>query len=295
MATERYKLPELNGTEPTGKPVVPRGKQHDSQSRRLVIALVLLLIVLAAVVAKNGDFWFGTDVAESDSATSQVASNPAPAISPAHQQTQATQPQNVTPAATATAKDHRVAKAPAASAPSVAAKTTQPTTADSQEPVVATHRVVLPPLDVEVVAGDKHSTIHPGSNAIVTEIPADSNHSAAINASAASVTVNASQHERVSSVGTPTLRQAVEATYPALGQHSRVQGSVILEAVIGTDGVIEGLRVLSGPAILSNAAQQAVRQWHFKPYLQNGRAVETKCTVTVNFSIRVADESSNLS
>ncbi|MGC1229068.1 MAG: energy transducer TonB, partial [Candidatus Sulfotelmatobacter sp.] len=83
--------------------------------------------------------------------------------------------------------------------------------------------------------------------------------------------------------------------YPALGQHSRVQGSVVLEAVIGTDGVIEGLRVLGGPSILINAAQQAVRQWHFKPYLQNGRPVETKCTVTVNFSILVAGTSSNIS
>ncbi|MFY9910969.1 MAG: energy transducer TonB, partial [Candidatus Sulfotelmatobacter sp.] len=73
------------------------------------------------------------------------------------------------------------------------------------------------------------------------------------------------------------------------------QGSVVLEAVIGSDGVVEGLRVISGPSILTSAAQQAVRQWRFKPYLQNGRPVETKCTVTVNFSIRVSDTSSQIS
>lgn len=282
MATERYRLPELNTVKATNKPV-----PSDTQSRRLLMALALLLVVLVAVVARNSDFWFGTDSASTDSATSQDASNPAPAVFSIHPQQPAAQPEN--------AREHHIAKAAAASAPSTTAKTTQPDAAGSVEPVVASHRVVLPPLDVEVVAGDKHSTIHPGSNSIVTEIPSGSSRPAAFTASAASIAQNASEHERLSSGAAPELRQAIEATYPALGQHSRVQGSVVLEAVIGTDGVIEGLRVVSGPSILSNAAQQAVRQWHFKPYLQNGRAVETKCTVTVNFSIRVADESSNLS
>lgn len=69
----------------------------------------------------------------------------------------------------------------------------------------------------------------------------------------------------------------------------RVQGSVVLQAVVGTDGNIEDLRVISGPAILATAAQQAVRQWRFKPYLQNGQPVETKARITVNFSIGISD------
>ena len=40
---------------------------------------------------------------------------------------------------------------------------------------------------------------------------------------------------------------------------------------------------------MTAAAQQAVREWHFKPYLQNGQPVETKAKITVNFSIKVAD------
>ena len=289
MATEQFRLPELKGERATRKPFLP----EDTQSRRLLIALALLLVVLGAVVVRNSDFWFGTDeVADSDSATSESASNAAPAVFSIHSQQAATQPESA-----ATTKGRHVGKTRAASAASVMAVTAKatPSGTESAEPVVASQRVVLPPLDVEVVAGDKHSTVHPGSNVIVTEIPAESNRPVALNASAANITVNASQHERLSSVGAPALRQTIAATYPALGQHSRVQGSVVLEAVIGTDGVIEGLRVISGPSILSSAAQQAVRQWHFKPYLQNGHAVETKCTVTVNFSIRVADESSNLS
>ena len=100
---------------------------------------------------------------------------------------------------------------------------------------------------------------------------------------------NAAERERLSNVSVPELRQAVGPTYPLLGQHARVQGSVVLQAVIGADGAIENLQVLSGPAILAAAAQQAVRQWRFKPYLQNGQPVETKTRITVNFSIRVAD------
>ena len=68
-----------------------------------------------------------------------------------------------------------------------------------------------------------------------------------------------------------------------------VQGSVVLEALIGTDGMIENVRVLRGPAILSSAAQQAVREWKFKPIYQHGQAVESKATITVNFTIRVGD------
>ena len=55
--------------------------------------------------------------------------------------------------------------------------------------------------------------------------------------------------------------------------------------------MVENLRVLSGPAILASAAQQAVREWRFKPIVQNGQAVESKATITVNFTIKIADNS----
>ena len=67
----------------------------------------------------------------------------------------------------------------------------------------------------------------------------------------------------------------------------------MLQAIISTTGIVEELRVLSGPAILATAAQQAVREWRFKPVVQNGQAVETKARITVNFSIKVADNSAS--
>jgi protein TonB len=65
----------------------------------------------------------------------------------------------------------------------------------------------------------------------------------------------------------------------------KVEGSVILLALIGRDGMIQDLRVLSGPPILANAAQEAVRQWHFKPHYQGHEAVDTQARITVNFTI----------
>jgi protein TonB len=106
----------------------------------------------------------------------------------------------------------------------------------------------------------------------------------------ASRPTNAAQIESLSTAAAPELRQAFDSTYPLLGPRMKVQGSVVLQAVIGADGNIENLRVISGPAVLTAAAQQAVRQWRFKPYMQNGEPVETKATITVNFSIRIADD-----
>jgi protein TonB len=65
----------------------------------------------------------------------------------------------------------------------------------------------------------------------------------------------------------------------------KIQGAVVLDVLIGREGIIQHLRVLSGPAILSAAAQEAVKQWRFRPYLQSGQPVETEARITVNFTI----------
>lgn len=255
----------------------PQAGRANKQNVRLLIALSLLVIALAVVLVKDRDFWFGSDQAQESDAGAQIV---APTDSSAALAKAAQAP-------VANEKNHVGAKTfthtAAAPAPSQEAASQVP-------PVVATNRVVLAPLDVEVVAGDKHHTVHPGSNAAKVEILGDSNRASAVTASMANLPASAAERERLSSVSAADLRQTVDATaYPLLGLHSRVQGSVVFQAVVGADGTIEDLRVLSGPAILVTAAQQAVRQWHFKPVLQNGQAVETKTRITVNFSIRVSD------
>jgi TonB family protein len=147
-------------------------------------------------------------------------------------------------------------------------------------------RTILPPLDVEVVAGDKHRKVHPGTNVKHVEIPTTP--------SALAPATNAAEREPVASAAAqPPASASYTTNYPLLAQHMNVQGSVVLQALISAEGIVENLRVVSGPAILSTAAQQAVREWRFKPVLQNGQAVETKAKITVNFSIKVADNSAD--
>jgi protein TonB len=73
--------------------------------------------------------------------------------------------------------------------------------------------------------------------------------------------------------------------YPADAKKARIQGTVVLQAVVGKDGNVENLRVLSGPSQLQQSALDAVRQWTYKPYLLNGDPIEVKTTVNVNYSL----------
>jgi TonB family protein len=269
---------------PTAQLTRPQVGYSNRQPRRLQIALLLLLVALGVVLAKDRDFWFGTDQTADSDATGPESTPKLNSLA-AHAKTAQAPVAKIEPA-----KNHM--------APKIATKAvTEPVqqeAASQDSPVVATTRAALPPLDVEVVAGDAHRTVHPGSNITKVEIPGASNRVAAATTSVPgvstnAVSTNAAERELLPAGAVPELRQTLDAAYPLLGQHTRVQGSVVLQAVVGTDGIIEDLRVLSGPSILTAAAQQAVRQWRFKPYLQNGQPVETKARIVVNFSIRVAD------
>jgi protein TonB len=78
----------------------------------------------------------------------------------------------------------------------------------------------------------------------------------------------------------------VRPEYPLLARQMKVQGAVELHAQIGKDGGVQTLKVVGGPAILADAAREAVKQWRFKPYIQNGQPVETQVPITVNFTIQ---------
>jgi protein TonB len=77
----------------------------------------------------------------------------------------------------------------------------------------------------------------------------------------------------------------VEPTYPPLARSARVQGDVVLSAVIDTNGQIQNLVLVSGHPMLVPAAITAVKQWRYKPYLLNGQPVEVETTITVIFSL----------
>jgi len=78
----------------------------------------------------------------------------------------------------------------------------------------------------------------------------------------------------------------VEPAYPKIALAARVTGAVLLKAVIGKDGDIRELQVVSGHPMLVPAALDAVKQWHYRPYLLNGEAVEVETNITVTFQIQ---------
>lgn len=77
----------------------------------------------------------------------------------------------------------------------------------------------------------------------------------------------------------------VQPTYPEIAQRARIEGTVIIEAVIDTRGSIESTRVLRSFPLLDAAAVEAVRQWKYTPALLNGVPVPVIVTVTVTFTL----------
>jgi protein TonB len=282
---------ELKNAVPKSHRLLPaappsRSLEERKQRRTMVIALALLLVALGFVLYRDRDFWLPeTQEAEEQplpqpQQTAPTAANPA-------MQTAVAQPSSAAPVAH---KNSRRGKPqPKGSAPSESASQ------DSDAPPMSatTTRTVLPPLEVEVVAGDVHRTVHPGTTSVRVDLqpgsPAQQEavppapRGAAV--TAAAVTSNAAERVQMSSGTAEVVSRPVRPDYPLLARQMKVEGSVILQVLIGRDGLIQNLHVLSGPPILASAAEEAVKQWHFKPHYQGTDAVETQAKITVNFTI----------
>jgi periplasmic protein TonB len=256
---------------------LPRAPYDPRQRRLMVVALALLLVALGFILYRDRDFWF-PDTQEADSA----------------------QPAEAPPAANTSAQPSSIAKATTPSIPAkrhtantkTEPKPTPPATTAAPVNTSAT-RTVLPPLEVEVIAGDTHSTVRPGSNSVRVDLQpgsppqaaSDGSNSGTVAETAANLTSNAAERVQMSADTAQIVSRPVNPGYPLLARQMKVQGSVILQALISKDGTIQDLRVLSGPPILASAAQTAVRQWHFKPHFLGTEAVETQAKITVNFTI----------
>jgi periplasmic protein TonB len=79
------------------------------------------------------------------------------------------------------------------------------------------------------------------------------------------------------------LLAPIRPVYPAIARAARVEGTVVVEAVISRAGKIESLRVVSGPEMLRRAALDAIQEARYRPYRLNGEAVDVQTTITVNF------------
>lgn len=82
-----------------------------------------------------------------------------------------------------------------------------------------------------------------------------------------------------------SLVRRVDPVYPSLARSARVQGQVVLAAIISKAGTIQHLQVLSGHPMLVNAALEAVSHWRYRPYVLNGEVIEVETQITVNFKL----------
>jgi periplasmic protein TonB len=81
------------------------------------------------------------------------------------------------------------------------------------------------------------------------------------------------------------LVRRVQPAYPALAIQLHREGRVELHAIIATDGSIQSLQVISGDPLLIQSALAAVREWHYRPTILNGQAVEVDTHITVIYTL----------
>ena len=250
--------PEHHLARSSPLPVQPPPPNAEVQRKRMLIALGILLMALVAVVLKDWDFWFPPR----GEAPEAMARTKSKSIAPASTQA-------------APAREHKAAAKPAA-----------PATTEAPPFSATTERAALPPLQIEVVAGNRHISVPAKSSAIHLDV--DSGATSSVSRTpvpATNPTTNAASRVELSPQTAQSVSVSVPPDYPLLARQMKVQGAVSLQALISRDGSIQELQILSGPGILATAAREAVKQWHFKPYLQNGQPVETQARITVNFTI----------
>jgi len=245
--------------------LLPPPPDVEVQRKRMLYALGILLLALAAVIIKDWDFWFPSSSVDSP----EVAARKAKMLA------------EEAPAQPAASTHERHA-----------AKPSEPAQTIPDTPMAAkTERTVLPPLDVEVIAGNQRIPM-PGKNpAIHVDVSTGitPTHPEPLPSRAATTSESRAATASGGVSLSPQIQQrlavAVPPDYPLLARQMKVQGAVSLQALIARDGTIQELQILSGPEILATAAREAVKQWHFKPYLQGGQPVETQARITVNFTI----------
>jgi protein TonB len=77
----------------------------------------------------------------------------------------------------------------------------------------------------------------------------------------------------------------VNPIYPPQARESRVSGSVVLKATIDKEGTVKDVSVMSGPALLRDAAVDAVKQWRYKPVLIDDAPVDVMTVITLTFTL----------
>jgi TonB family protein len=243
-------------------PEPPAAKQVDYVNWALGFAIVSVAVLLGLVLGQH------FILSRSHLAVRAAAAAPAPAP------TQKAPDPNPISSPTATK--------PASEKTEMTAKASHPArTANAQEPAAKTNESV-PPGELLVFENGKEVFRLPPTNA-------QDSASAQQIVQPASELDSDSSSQRVVELPEATaqreLLHRVEPEYPEAAREQNIQGAVVLELHIGTNGSVEDAGVVSGPPILAQASTDAVKQWKFKPRVVNGSPVEMQTRVTFNFRL----------
>jgi TonB family protein len=95
--------------------------------------------------------------------------------------------------------------------------------------------------------------------------------------------------QEILSVDQQTLNQhvdrRVDPIYPPIAKAARIQGTVVIQIQVGTTGKVESTKVVSGPAMLQQAAIDCLKQWTYRPFEKDGSSVAASGTVSIEFSL----------
>ncbi len=81
------------------------------------------------------------------------------------------------------------------------------------------------------------------------------------------------------------LLSAPAPDYPKLAKFAHVEGQVVMQAVVGPDGTVSAVHILSGHVLLRSAAEHAIRRWQYRPYTLHGVPTNVSTIVTVEFRL----------
>ena len=172
-------------------------------------------------------------------------------------------------------------RAPTTPSPSIST----PTRAGIVAPVQKTQETPPPPVGTTgaVVGGVPGGVVGGVSGGVLSEMP---NSAPTVPVLAKSPVPTPVKRIRVAArVAEANLIHDVPPQYPQEAGRARIEGTVVLMALIDKDGTVKDVRVESGLPLLAQAAIDAVRQWRYKPYLMDGEPVEVDSRITINFTL----------
>ena len=259
----------------------------------VIVAAVVLLASSAGYLSWKNGSKSAPASPTTQSASATTASVPPAGTSAARDTAPAAQPVaiDITLGGTApspSAPTPRATGSPKPSPGSTKPSPKEPAPAPADEPEVTqrlivrndTRRVSTKP----ATAQDQENVQAP--SAIGMEGSADTKALASISSAPVNVPKPSPQMLRVSQgVMEGLVLKRVQPRYPTQAMQMRIQGPVQLQATITKNGDIENLKVVSGDAVLARAAQEAVKQWKYKPYFLNGEPVLIETQILVNFKL----------